>query len=237
MNKEEFFSTCSKLQFGDFAVAIFSKADLAAFGREVSEKMVRSFVGGSPVPEIEQWPILDGERTFFLGQIDCSDVPSGVLSVPNAGVLQFFSNATENLWEAPKINNGVVLYRSVRCCQTASAGRPLRFETDLTLHSYEPYDLSASAGWDANKYFEIKRRLFAEKSWLCQLGGYAEPVQDDMGKELQTLDPESGNWKLLACFDGMTEEIGPLFGRYYFWIPEKELLALNFEKTIMLFQS
>lgn len=189
-------------------------------------------------------PAVGGGGMIFLAQIDCGSIKNSFpwLPLPHSGLLRFSTRNSEALWDSPSKGNGRAIFLSDLDCEPPGtvALKALRFEQHFTLHPYEPDPSMIGLPPDGalgNRYFDFRRQINPVGSWLAQIEGFADPLQDVMEPELDALHGRRElSWVLLFCLNA-TEGGVPFAGRYYFWISEKDLAERKFANAIMLFQA
>lgn len=239
-----------------------------------------SRIGGAPdVSGDFRWPEFGGQPLAFIAQLNLAQfaslLPAGEL--PLAGWLLFFNDARQQNWGFDPKDRGSAIVAYVppdavlqRIAVPESLDEQGRFSpcavrdlrVVLTLPGYESplLDPLGFSKGEQDRYFEdvLQPLNAAEGQVYHQLGGYAEPIQNDMQLECQltthgiycgdasgyedprrnALEAGTADWRLLLQVDSddNAQMMWGDAGRLYYWIRRQDLAARRFDDSWLILQ-
>src|SRR5262245_18308358 len=239
-----------------------------------------SRIGGAPdVPGDFRWPVFDGQPLAFIAQLNLMEVASTLSTgeFPLAGSLLFFYDARQQNWGFDPKDRGsaAVAYFPPEVALEPRELPPSMDEqgrfslcavrelhTVPTLPGYDSplLDHLALTEAEQDRYFEnvLQHLNSAGGKVYHQLGGYAEPIQNDMQLECQlttndiycgdptgyqdprrtALEAGQADWRLLLQVDS-DDNANMMWGdagRLYYWIRRQDLAARRFHDAWLIFQ-
>jgi len=235
----------------------------------------RSHLGGLPeVPPGFVWPTWKGRALSFLAQLDLAELtpPPDLAALPREGLLQFFYDPEQSTWGFDPEDRGswVVLHQPSAgplLRATPPSGTPAGFvlnELAVRTAARPSYPTLERVGLEGSKLadseweaLETLRRGGDRAGPRHQLGGWADPVQNDhMELESQLasngvylgddwddpriagLTPGAAEWQLLLQLDS-DDELDVMWGdagMLYFWIRASDLARGDFTQVWMILQ-